>query len=602
MHQQKQLHKKTKFYKNKKLMIFLGIVAMSIATFIYYSQKEAPITYDTIVAEKSELIQEVSVTGKVEPSQSVDLSFETSGRVSAIYVDVGDQVKKGQELLRLNSADVQAMLNQAYAGANSAKAQLQQYEAGVRSQEAKLAELKQGTRPEEIQIAETNVSNAEEALSDAEKNLESVKNKTAVDLSNAYSSALNSLPSAVTKAKSALIIISDIQYAHFVNSSLYSNQIESAKAIAVQSLLGAFNAGKWTSEFISRENGGTFGLVQQVVANPTNDKIAEALIKTLNALEKVKTALDSVPSTSELTATEKLNLDTEKININTQITAVQGYNQTISATEVGNQNLISTAEAGVNTAKNALLTAQNNLSLKKAGYTQEQIKAQEAMVEQAKANLASQKAMVNQAYANVQQYQAQLEKTVLRAPMDGIVTKMEAKVGEIIFPSSSTYEIQIPLISLIGEGNFEMEANIAEIDIAKIKIGNTAKVTLDAYSEVEFTATVTFVDPAETYVEGIPTYRVKLQFDEQDERIKSGMTANIDILTAKKEDVISIPQRSVISKDNMKLVRIAEENNDEGITTIKEVEVLTGLKSSDGRVEIIKGIQEGDKIVTNIND
>ena len=598
----KQLHKKTKFYKSKKLMWTIAIATIAVIAGIFYFGKEEPITYDTIIAERGELIQEVSVTGRVEPAESVNLSFETSGRVSEIFVDVGDIVTVGQELLKLNAADMQAMLNQAYAGASGAQAQLQQYEAAVRNQEAMLADIKQGTRPEEMQIAQTTVENAEKALEDAEKNLENVKNKAEADLQNAYSSVLTSLPNAVSKAKAALLTLSDIQYANFIGTGYYDNQIETAKAAAALSLLGVSNAGRWVTEFISRENGGTFGLVQEVYANPTNEKIDEALLKTLDALQKVKFAIDSVPITIDISATEKLSLDTEKLNINTEITNISAKNQTLSVAKAGNQSLITNAEAGINNAKSTLNTAENTLALRKAGYSQEQIKAQEAMVEQSKANLASQRAMLNQAYASVQQYKAQIEKTILRAPMDGIVTKMEAKVGEIIFPSSSTYEIQIPLISIIGEGNFEMEANIAEMDIAKINLGDVARVTLDAYSDSGFTATVTFVDPAETYVEGIPTYRVKLQYDKQDERIKSGMTANIDILTSKLEDVISIPQRAVVIKDGMKLVRIAEEFDEKHITNIKQVEVITGIRSSDGRIEIVEGIEEGDKVVTKIND
>ncbi len=602
MNKQKQLHKKTKFYKNKKIMGTLAVIVIAIVAGISYFGKEEPITYDTIIAEKGELIQEVSITGRVEPAESVNLSFETSGRVSAINVDVGDQVKVGQELLRLNSADIQALLNQAYAGTSGARAGLQQYEAAVRNQEAILADMKKGTRPEEIQIAETAVDSAEKVLEDAKKNLTNIENKADADLTNAYSSALTSLPSAVTKAKTALLTLSDVQLANFNESGYYDNQIENAKALAAQSLLGVNNAGEWATEFLSRESGGTYGLVQETVANPTNEKIEDALIKTLDALQKVKFALDIIPMITSISAAEKLSLDTEKLSINTAITSVSGNQQTLAVTKATNQSLISTAETGINNAESALLTAKNTLTLEQAGYTQNQIDSQVAMVEQSKASLASQKAMLNQAYASVQQYQAQIEKTILRAPIDGIVTKMEAKVGEIIFPSSSTYEVQIPLISIIGEGNFEMEANIAEMDIAKIKLGDIARVTLDAYSDSKFTAVVTFVDPAETYVEGIPTYRVKLQFDRQDERIKSGMTANIDILTNKLENVIAIPQRAVVTKDGMKLVRIANENNEEKTTTITETEVKTGIRSSDGRIEIIEGINEGDVVVTRIND
>lgn len=598
----KQLHKKTKLYKNKKFMGTLAIIIIAVVSSISYFGKEEPITYDTIIAKKGELIQEVSVTGRVEPSQSVDLSFEISGRISEIYVDIGDVVKIKQELLRLNSADMQALLSQAYAGASGAKAGLQQYEASVRNQEAILSDMQKGTRPEEMQIAKTTVENAEKALEDTKRNLENIENKADADLTNAYNSVLTSLPSAVTKAKTAILTLSDIQLANFNGSGYYDNQIENAKATAAQSLLGVNNAGGWATEFLSRENGGTYGLVQEIVANPTNEKIEDVLIKTLDALQKVKFTLDIIPMTTNISATEKLNLNTEKLNINTAITSVSSNRQILAVTKAANQSLISTAETGINNAESALLTAKNTLTLKRAGYTQNQINSQIAMVEQAKASLASQRAILNQAYANVRQYQVQIEKTKLRAPIDGIVTKMEAKVGEIIFPNSASSSAQIPLVSLIGEGNFEMEANIAEIDIAKIKIGDIATVTLDAYSEIEFTATVTFVDPAETYIEGIPTYRVKLQFDKQDERIKSGMTANIDILTNKKENVILIPQRAVATKDGMKLVNIAEENSEEHMTTITQTEVVTGIRSSDGRIEIIEGVNEGDVVVTRIND
>ena len=141
------------------------------------------------------------------------------------------------------------------------------------------------------------------------------------------------------------------------------------------------------------------------------------------------------------------------------------------------------------------------------------------------------------------------------------------------------------------------------MSLAKIKSGDTARITLDAYGdEEEFNASVISIEPAETLVEGIPTYKVKLQFDAQDERIKSGMTANIDILTAKKEDVVTIPQRAIITKGGEKLVRIVEELPKEKITNINEVTVKTGLRGSNGRIEITEGVKEGDKVVTSISN
>ncbi len=103
------------------------------------------------------------------------------------------------------------------------------------------------------------------------------------------------------------------------------------------------------------------------------------------------------------------------------------------------------------------------------------------------------------------------------------------------------------------------------------------------------------IDPAETIIEGVATYKTTLQFSGNDERVKSGMTANIDILTAKAENVIAIPQRAVAQKENGdKIVKILK---DDGV--VEERKVTTGLKGSDGNIEITEGIQEGEKIITS---
>jgi HlyD family secretion protein len=600
----KQLHKKTRFYKKPLFIIFASILILGAVAYFAFFSGEPAITYDFVIAEKGELTQEVSVTGHVEPAESVNLSFEISGKVNEIYADVGDRVEAGQKLIGLKSDDILAQLHQAQAGAASAQAMIRQYEAGIKNQEAKLDELKSGTRPEEIQLTVTALNGAKKTLDDAKTNLENMKSKAEADLRNVYNSALNILPEAVNAGKKALITISDIQYAHFIQELDYKEvQIENTKEDAVYALLGGADAGRWISQYISALNGGVYGAVQTLMTNPGDEQTDKVLVDASSALNKVKFALSSVPITDDLTSVERANLDAEKNTINSEISNIANSQQAISVQKASNQNLIATAEANVNNAQNAVLSAQDQLKLKRAGYTEDQIKAQESQVDQAKANLASQKALLNQAYANVQNYQAQLAKTVLYAPISGLVTKMEAKVGEVVFPNSPYSNSMVTFVSIISDVNYQVEVNVPEVDIAKIKIGDTAEITLDAYgNETVFQATAISVEPAETLVEGIPTYKVKLQFNEQDERIKSGMTANIDILTAKKEDVIIIPQRAIITKDGEKIVRVIEELPEQKVTNINEAVVETGLKGSDGRIEIIKGVKEGDKVVTSMSN
>ena len=228
------------------------------------------------------------------------------------------------------------------------------------------------------------------------------------------------------------------------------------------------------------------------------------------------------------------------------------------------------------TNENVIATAKAALILKEAGVVPEKITAQQAKVKLAQ--------------ASVQSIQAQLSKTVLSAPFAGVVTKQTARIGEIVGANEA-------VVSLLSEAAFEIEVNIPEADIARITTGNKANVTLDAYGRnVKFEAVVQQVDLAGTLIEGVAVYKTILQFVKADERIKSGMTANVDIVADTATDVIFVPQRAVISRDDRRIVRIIVDGK------IKEVAVEIGLRGSEGTIEIISGIQEGDEVVVFIEE
>ena len=242
---------------------------------------------------------------------------------------------------------------------------------------------------------------------------------------------------------------------------------------------------------------------------------------------------------------------------------------------------LSTARTNVNTAINNLSSAEADLTLakreldlKNAGTSTEELGQAEAEVLRARAGVSKAK--------------AELSKTFLVAPFSGTLTREGAKMGETIAANS-------PVAAMISEAQFEIEANVPEVDIAKIKPQSTAKATLDAYgSEVVFEAKVSEIEPAETIIEGVATYKTTLQFLAKDERIRSGMTANIDILGAKREQVLIIPERAVISSDGRRFVKISSGGQ------VQEREVRTGLRGSDGNVEIISGLSEGEEVFISL--
>lgn len=239
---------------------------------------------------------------------------------------------------------------------------------------------------------------------------------------------------------------------------------------------------------------------------------------------------------------------------------------------------LATARTSVNSAASALTTAittldsaERNLILKQAGSTGEAIDAQTSVVAVAE--------------ADVKNALSALAKTYVVAPFGGVVTRMDAKVGEVVSPTT-------PLISMQSDGIFQIETYIPEVAIAGVAVGNSSTTTLDAYGlSVEFPATVVAVDPAETLRDGVPTYKTTLAFIKPDPRIRSGMTANVIIETGVLQNAIVIPSGAIVQNDGVSYVSVVKNN------TVESRIITTGPSPALGQAYVLSGLSEGDVIL-----
>ncbi len=233
---------------------------------------------------------------------------------------------------------------------------------------------------------------------------------------------------------------------------------------------------------------------------------------------------------------------------------------------------ISTKRSSLTTAKNTYSQAVRDLDLAKAGTDPYKIKAQNSLV--------------NQAEASVAGAEAALLKTMIVAPFSGTISDVAITEGETIASGKTA-------ISMLAVDAFEIEAKVPEIDIIKVRAGAQVDVTLDAYGKgVIFPATVTRVNPTAVIEGSVPMYKVVVTFTGNDVRIKSGMTANVSIITENKSKVLAVPARFVDVKDN---ARGSVTVRSKGNNVIKDVEL--GVRGQDGLIEILSGIQEGDELV-----
>jgi RND family efflux transporter MFP subunit len=232
--------------------------------------------------------------------------------------------------------------------------------------------------------------------------------------------------------------------------------------------------------------------------------------------------------------------------------------------------------------KSSVSTARQNINTVSAGI----IQAEQGFL----ADLSDapvQAARVLAAEATVANYEARIAKMVIKSPISGIVSKQDAKVGEVLSANSQ-------VVSVISADR-KIEAYVPEVSVAGISLGAPAIVTLDAYGDdVRFDAKISRIDPRETVRDGVSTYKVELVFNTPDERARSGMTTNISIESMRKSDVLMIPERAVLRDGDVRKVLV--KGSDE---QVKEIEIKTGVSDTEGNIEIISGLEEGDIVLIN---
>ncbi len=412
-------------------------------------------------------------------------------------------------------------------------AQLKGAEANLLAEQARLTELRKGLRPEEVSVEDSKLETTQ----------------VTYDVSRV--GIINAFHDAYTKTNSALLNYADTLFINPQNIRpqlrIRSNQEESISNNRV--LLGE-KLRKWKEDLDSM----TLDSDPFVYTDRIHKYIELAKVFFGQLSYSIS---DSNVSSSGISQAE---IDAFSSNITT---ALSNFNSAVDS--------LATAEASYRNASSSLALAKDQFSLKKAGSSDESIQIQEAKVAQAEANVAN--------------YYAELSKKQLVSPIDGVVGKVDSEIGEYV--NSGVVE------AVIVSDQFKIEVNVPESDIPKIALNNKADITLDAYdSSAVFKANVVSIDLAETMIEGVPTYKVVLLFNESDSRIRSGMTANINILTQDKDEVVLVPYRAIKDKDGDKYVQVVEDD----INTPIETKVVTGSRGSDGRVEIISGLNAGSRI------
>lgn len=190
-----------------------------------------------------------------------------------------------------------------------------------------------------------------------------------------------------------------------------------------------------------------------------------------------------------------------------------------------------------------------------------------------------------QAREKVRTLEAQMKESVLSSPMNGQISKLDTRVGEVV-------TLGKVIARVIKPGAFLLESRVPESDIAKITLGMKAKITFDSLSNDDvFEGEVVSIDQASTVAQDVVSYTVKFRLAQSDERLKEGMTGNIDIETAKREQVLWVPYRALTKEGTKTYAQVKRSEVD-----FEKVEVTTGLEGDEGTIEVKSGLKEGDEV------
>jgi membrane fusion protein, multidrug efflux system len=238
------------------------------------------------------------------------------------------------------------------------------------------------------------------------------------------------------------------------------------------------------------------------------------------------------------------------------------------------------ATATVSSAQASLANAAKN-------FTRIQSLAQQGAVSQQQLDTAqtqydTARAQTQQNSGSVQLLEAQLQNTAVTAPFSGYVARRALSQGEMV--STGTV-----LLALVDLSKVKIEVAIGEQDIGKIQLGQPAAFTVDAYPGVVFTGKVSEISPAAELKNR--SFKVRIEADNTERKLKSGMFARVDIVFAQKAEALIVPKQAVLVKNNKSIVFVVQKDQ------VEQREVVTGLVNGQ-TVEIVQGLQEGETIAT----
>lgn len=510
-------------------VVALGIGA-AVAAYYFFLRDEAETTRATedIEVKRATIGSSLIIAGTADTQLNSDLAFETSGKVVALNVKVGDVVQQGQVLAALQSDDLQNGVLTARASLTAAQLKLDDLLAG--STEAELAAADQA-----VQLARSQLA----AAISAREKLSSTP--SAADIA-AAEAGVASAQSALTAAR---------------NSATSASNTVSSTAASLKSAEASYCVADATPSFCAAQAtpiGAADLNILNTALNGANATLASAAIAAntayMNAVNASASAAAAVTSAEDALASAEARLD--------------------SVAEGPTAEEFAAADAAIASADSSLASAE--------ARQREAIRGSEPNA------IAQARQAVESARLALLAAQIRVADSQIIAPFDGTVAAVNIAVGEFVGPAAAT-----PALVLLTPERVLLDISLGETDYAAVKVGLGGVVLFDAIPGRPYPFTISEIGLSPTVTQGVVTYRVKasLVVLPGSPLPAPGMNGRGQVTTEQRPDVIAIPPRAIRRKGAEQVVdvrrdgTVVEQVITTGLSDTENVEVLTGLAEGD---------------------
>lgn len=299
-------------------------------------------------------------------------------------------------------------------------------------------------------------------------------------------------------------------------------------------------------------------------------------------------------------------VDSAKAQVELTNSRVQRY-QNLAGQGAISQNDLDQYISENSRARAALEEAQRRLSLQQSGTRSEEIAQHEAAVAEAQSALQLLKkgtrseeirarlGAVTSAQGQLQAQQVKLEDTIIRAPFPGIVTQRYATIGAFVAPTtsaSSSASATSSSIVALARG-LEVIANVPEVDISTIKIGQQVEIVADAYPDRIFKGHVRLIAPEAVIDQNVTSFQVRVEIDIGKDLLRSGLNVDLTFLGDTVKDTLLVPTVAIITEKGQTGVLLPDANNK---PQFRPVTIGTSLKD---KTQILTGVKIGELVFVN---